>query len=58
MIGDADAAVEQLRLHNMVLAAYAAKHLQDDIRNGMDIKLGDLLILLNAVAPYLATNPA
>lgn len=47
---------EQLRADNMVLAAYAAKHIREDIKKGMDIGIQDLRILLNAVGMYIDTE--
>lgn len=44
---------EALRADNMVLAAYAARHLREDIKAGMDIGIQDLRILLNAVGMYI-----
>lgn len=44
---------EQLQKDNMVLAAYAARHLREDIKAGMDIGIQDLRILLNAVGMYI-----
>ena len=37
----------------IILASYAAKHLQEDIKQGIDIKISDLRILLNAIDKYL-----
>lgn len=47
---------EQMRADNMVLAAYAAKHIREDIKKGMDIGIQDLRILLNAVGMYIDTE--
>lgn len=47
---------EEMRLmgqDNMVLAAYAARHLREDIKAGMDIGIRDLRILLDAVGKYV-----
>lgn len=52
------AETEKLRSDNMILAAYAKKHLSEDIKNGMDIGIWDLRILLNACAEYFQDNPA
>lgn len=52
------AETEKLRSDNMILAAYAKKHLSEDIKNGMDIGIWDLRILLNACAEYFHDNPA
>ena len=45
--------LEAMGRANMVLAAYAAKHLREDIKQGMDIGLKDLRILLDAVGVYI-----
>lgn len=47
---------EELRImgnDNMVLAAYAARHLRHDIKNGIDIGIRDLRILLDAVSRFV-----
>lgn len=45
--------MDKLNVDCMVLAAYAAKHLEEDIRHGMEIGVRDLQILLNAVGAYI-----
>lgn len=45
--------MEKLSMDCMVLAAYAAKHLEEDIRHGMEIGVQDLRILLNTVGTYI-----
>lgn len=46
---------EVARMHEdcRILAIYAAKHLVEDVKAGMDIRLQDLRILLNAVGMYV-----
>ena len=46
---------EVARMHEdcKVLAAYATMHLVEDVKAGMDIRLQDLRILLNAVGMYV-----
>lgn len=45
--------MEKLSMDCMVLAAYAAKHLEEDIRHGMEIGVQELRILLNTVGTYI-----
>lgn len=47
--------LEAARCDNMMLAIYAAKKLKEDLKQGMDIGLQDLRILLNAIGQYIET---